>query len=153
MMTAPYHLFGTTPTLSTEILGGIIVALGTLLLISYIVGALVLGKIFKKANIASWKAWVPGYNSWIILEMGRQPGWWVLVALIPYIGLVAIIVFYIALYHIGNRFGKSGWFVLLAIFVPFVWMLWLAFDSSRWRPDRSKIPPFKSQLSDSIKKG
>jgi hypothetical protein len=40
---------------------------------------------------------------------------------------------YIAMYTIGLRFGKEGYFVLLAIFLPIVWSAWLAFDKSTWQ--------------------
>ena len=100
---------------------------------SYVVSAFLLSRIFKKAGIEEWKAWVPVYNSWIFLELGDQKGFWAILSLIPGINFVAVIFMLIAAYNIGLNFQKESWFVLLAIFVPVVWLVWLAFDSSTWK--------------------
>lgn len=101
--------------------------------IAYVVMALLLSKIFKKAGVGEWKAWVPVYNSWILLELGGQKGYWAILALIPIVNIVAAIFMYIAMYNIGLNFGKDGAFVLLAIFLPLVWFIWLAVDKSVWK--------------------
>jgi hypothetical protein len=114
------------------------------LVITYIIHAIFLGMIFKKAGIASWKAWVPIYNSWILLEMGRQPGWWAILAFVPVVNIVAAIFMYVAMYYIGLRLQKDGIFVLLAIFLPTVWLIWLAVDKSTWqgeKPSTIASPP------------
>jgi hypothetical protein len=46
---------------------------------------------------------------------------------------------YIAMYKIGLKFGKEGWWVILAIFVPIVWIAILAFDSSKWNAEKPAI--------------
>lgn len=106
------------------------------IVVVYIVHAFLLGMVFKKAGIPTWKAWVPIYNSWILLELGGQPGWWILLAFVPFINIVAAVFMIIAMYHIGLKFQKEGWFVLLAIIVPTVWLAWLAFDKSTWQGQR-----------------
>lgn len=105
----------------------------------YIVFAIFLGKIFKKAGQPSWIAWVPIYNSWKLLEIGGQQGFWAILALIPVVNIVAAVFMYIAMYNIGLKLGKEGIFVLLAIFLPVVWLIWLAVDKSTW--DDSKGAP------------
>lgn len=100
---------------------------------SYVVSSWLLSRIFKKAGIEEWKAWVPLYNTWIMLEMGKQKGWYLLLSLIPVVGSIIFLVFFImALYEIGKSFGKEGIFVLWAIFIPVVWYAILAFDKSTW---------------------
>jgi hypothetical protein len=106
--------------------------------ISYVIAGLLLGRIFKKAGIASWIAWVPFYNTWKMLEMGGQPGFWAVLAIIPIVNYVAIVFLFIAMYNIGLKFGKSGAFVVLGIFLPIVWMIWLAVDSSTWNNSLGK---------------
>ncbi|MBC7512460.1 hypothetical protein H7142_02255 [Candidatus Saccharibacteria bacterium] len=116
--------------------------LGFVTILAYVVGAIFMGMIFKKAGIPAWKAWVPVYNSWIFLEMGDQQGWLsllVLLAWIPLLGIIPAIVLAvfmcIAAYRIGLSFGKEGWFVLLYIFVGLAWLIWLAVDKTAvWRP-------------------
>ena len=100
--------------------------------VSYVVSALLLGRIFKKAGIPSWIAWVPFYSTWKLLEMGGQPGFWAALGIVPVVNYVSIVFLYIAMYNIGLKFGKSGAFVLMAIFLPLVWLIWLAVDKSVW---------------------
>jgi hypothetical protein len=108
--------------------------------IVYIATAFLLGRIFKKAGEKSWKAWVPIYNSWVLLELGDQKGFWSILLLLPIINIVAAVFMYIAYYRIGLKFGKEGAFVLLAIFLPIVWMIWLAIDNSTWKDEKQSSP-------------
>lgn len=101
-------------------------------LVSYVISAWLLSRIFKKAGEPQWIAWVPVYNVWKLLELGGQQGFWAVLALIPLVNIVAAIFIYIATYYIGKKLGKEDWFVLFAIFLPIVWLVWLAFDDSRW---------------------
>jgi len=125
-----------TTTVDSSVDGGVILAmLGIYFIffvIFYVVYSIFLGMIFKKAGVPAWKAWVPVYNNWIILELGDQPGWWAVLSFIPFVNIVAVIFMYIAMYHIGLKLQKEGWFVLLAIFLPIVWLIWLALDKSTW---------------------
>lgn len=132
------YYYNSTPTPSDEAatIGAIIFFMVFMLFIAvaaYVVTSLFLGRIFKKAGIESWKAWVPVYNTWIMLEMGGQPGYWAILALIPIVNIVACVFICIAMYQIGLNFGKEGAFVLLAIFLPLVWLIWLAVDKSTWK--------------------
>lgn len=102
-------------------------------LIAYVLSAIFLGMIFKKAGQPMWKAWVPIYNSWTLLQLGGQNGIWAVLALIPIVNIVSAIFMYIAMYYIGKNLGKSGTFVLWAIFLPIVWLIWLAVDTSTWK--------------------
>jgi uncharacterized protein DUF5684 len=106
--------------------------------VMYVIISLLLGRIFKKAGVPGWKAWVPVYNTWTMLELGGQKGYWSVLALIPFIGIIASVFLYIAMYNIGKKLGKEGAFVLWAIFVPLVWYVWLAVDSSKWSKSKTK---------------
>jgi hypothetical protein len=114
----------------------------------YVITALLLSRIFKKAGIEGWKAWVPIYNNWILLELGGQKGFWAVLTLIPFVNVVSAVFMIIAMYHIGLKFGKEGAFVLLAIFVPLVWYIWLAVDDSKWKGPRPKNAVPVSKKSD-----
>lgn len=109
-------------------------------IIAYIVQAIFLGMIFKKAGQPAWKAWIPIYNVWTLLQLGGQNGIWAVLALIPIVNIVSAVFMYIAMYYIGKKLGKSDLFVLWGIFLPFVWLIWLAVDRSTWqgaKPSRS----------------
>lgn len=118
-------------------------------IVAYIIISIMLARIFKKAGVESWKAWVPVYNTWVTLELGDQKGWWALVLFVPIINIVASVFLYIAMYNIGLRLGKEGYFVLWALFLPLVWYVWLAFDKSTW--DTSAIIAASSPLVDNSK--
>lgn len=110
-------------------------------LASYLLNSLALGFVFKKMDIALWKAFVPFLNVWIFFKAGGQKpalSLLAITAVIPFVGIigVAVAAVYscIAAYRIGLAFNKESWWVLLYIFVPIVWLLVIAFDSSRFNP-------------------
>ena len=107
-------------------------------LIAYVILALLLSRIFKKAGIDQWIAWVPVYNTWKLLELGDQKGYWAILMILPFISYVALVFYYIALYRIGLKFGKESWFIVIGIFIPLIWFGWLALDDSKWHPKALK---------------
>jgi hypothetical protein len=129
-------------------LAAVFIVFGVVGIIAYVVNAVFLGMIFKKAGVESWKAWVPVYNVWVMLELGGQKGWLSLLLLlswIPVLGFVAAVVSAvftaIAAYKIGLGFGKEGVFVLLYIFLPIVWLIWLAVDKTAvWKQSAAVAP-------------
>lgn len=141
------YYYQTTTTSSSDLApAAIAVVFSTLLisiLASYVISAWLIGRIFKKAHTPQWIAWVPFYNTWKMLELGGQQGFWAVLAIIPVVNIVSAIFLYIAMYHIGLKLGKSGAFVLWAIFIPIVWYVWLAFDNSTWQntaPSGTPVP-------------
>ncbi|HTS42781.1 MAG TPA: S26 family signal peptidase [Puia sp.] len=55
-------------------------------------------KMFEKAGVPGWKAFVPFYNTWIILQLAQRPKHWVFWQLVPVV----------------------GWFISMGIFIEFV---------------------------------
>lgn len=108
---------------------------------TYVIYAICLMRIFAKAGEPGWAAWVPVYNGWKVLELGGQQGFWAVLALIPGVSIVSAIFTIIAQYHIGLKLGKGGAFVLLAIFFPIIWVIWLAFDKSQWNGSGAPAAP------------
>ncbi len=111
--------------------------------ISYLFYGFALTSIFQKAGLKAWPAWVPIFNTWRVLQLGGQKGWWVLVALVPVVGWIAFLVFLIiAGIKIQTAFGKPGGvFYLLALFLTPVWYGILAWDSSTWNPQHTPAVP------------
>ena len=110
-------------------------------IIIYVIHAFLLSRLFKKAGTPEWIAWVPFYNSWKLLELGNQPGFWAVLAIIPLVNIASAVFMYIAMYRIGLKLQKEGWFVLLAIFIPIAWLIWLGFDSSKWNDNPEQALP------------
>jgi len=108
----------------------------------YVYYALAVSSIFRKAGLKTWPAWVPFFNTWRILQLGGQKGWWVLVGLIPFVGIIVYLVFLIiAGVNIQTALGKPGVFYLLALFLTPVWYGILAWDGSTWRPRHTPVVP------------
>lgn len=129
---------GADPVLTAAVVGMVVLFMFFVALVSYVIYAFLLSRVFKKAGVPQWAAWVPVYNSWKLLELGGQQGFWAVLALIPLVNIASAVFMYIAMYHIGKKLGKEDWFVLLAIFLPIVWLVWLGFDESKW--DTGKKP-------------
>lgn len=108
----------------------------------YALVAWMLSRVFKKAGVLPWKAWVPLFNYWVFFEMGGQLGWLALLSLIPGVNIVALVFGCIAAWHVGSAFQKPGvgW-LLLYIFLPVIWIGIVAFDGSRWEPERMAVRP------------
>ncbi|MBK5271919.1 MAG: signal peptidase I [Bacteroidia bacterium] len=63
------------------------------LLIIYLIGTLLVflpsfgfSRLFAKAGVAPWKAYVPFYNTWVIQELTQRPKHWVFWQFIPVVG-------------------------------------------------------------------
>jgi|GEM_PF-451841 hypothetical protein len=136
-MDETYNTYTTTSlgsTSTTSSLGvGFIIASVVIALAFYAYTAIALGKIFKKAGIASWIAWVPFYNMWKLFEIGQFNGALSLLILIPFAGpFIYLVLSIIACYRIGLSFGKSGAYVLLYVFLSPIWLGLLGFGRDQW---------------------
>lgn len=87
-------------------------------------------KIFEKAGEEGWKAIIPIYNVIVLLKIVGREWWWVLLMLIPIVGLVIWII--VAL-DLAKSFGKSTAFAVGLIFLPFVFAIVLGFGSDTYR--------------------
>lgn len=130
----------TYQTTTTSMSGGEVAALtgmtlffGMLILIAYVLTVVAMWRLFTKAGEAGWKALIPVYNNWVFLRMGDQAGWWSIVSLVPFVGIVGYVFTVIAAYNVGLKLQKEGWWVILYIIVPIIWLYILAFDKSIWK--------------------
>jgi hypothetical protein len=86
-------------------------------LFSYIYFGIVLTMLARKTGTANaWLAWLPVGNLLLLCRIGRRPGWWTILLLIPLVNVVVAIVLFAA---IAREVGKPGWLGLL-ILVPLV---------------------------------
>ncbi|WP_307216539.1 DUF5684 domain-containing protein [Microbacterium sp. SORGH_AS_0888] len=97
----------------------------------YVWVALALGAVFRKTGEPSWKAWVPILNSWTLLELGGQAGWWALLALLPVVNIVAVVFTIIALHAVNTRFGLGVGYTVLGVLVFPVWASIVGWGSAR----------------------
>ena len=108
----------------------LVVIAGVFLFYSYC-----MGRLFEKAGKPLWAAFIPIYNTIVLLEIIGQPWWWLLVffgvSLIPFLGTIAMLIISIMMtVELAKVFGKSaGYGVALAIF-GFIMLPVLAFDDA-----------------------
>lgn len=133
--------------------------LGTFISIAlYIYFGFALSAIFKKAGHPNpWAAWVPVYNYWVMLEIGKQKGWWMLVyvgamflSVIPILGnfiqlagaIFVSIAFIYSMININKGFGKEpvAWTFLGFLVMP-VWAGILAWGKDTY-DDRLANGPY-----------
>ena len=91
-----------------------------------------LGKVFKKAGLAWWKAWVPFLNNWKLFEIGGQKGFWSIFLYIPALNIIGLVMMIVAIYNINLKFGHGvGMTILGALLTP-IWLSMLALGKDQW---------------------
>ena len=75
-----------------------------------------LSAVFRKAGQEPWKAWVPILNAVVLLQLGGMSGWFLLLALVPVLGTLALLGVFIVVYVRLNRsFGVAPGMAVLAV--------------------------------------
>lgn len=88
---------------------------------------------FTKAGQPGWAAIIPIYNIYILFKLADKSGWWLLLLLIP---IVNLIVLFIVMSTVAEKFGKGLLFTLGMMFLPFIFYPILGFGSSTYRAYR-----------------
>ena len=86
-------------------------------------------KAFVKAGQPGWAILVPIYNIYVITQIAKKPGWWLLLLLIPIVGFVISIIMSI---EIAKNFGKqTGFGIGLALLGIIFWPI-LGFGDAQY---------------------
>ncbi|HEX2608466.1 MAG TPA: signal peptidase I [Flavisolibacter sp.] len=80
-----------------------------------------LAKMFQKAGVPSWKAFIPFYNTWIMQDLSQRPKHWVFWQLIPVIGWFITPGIFIEFVKLFGRF-RFREHILAALFAPFYFL-------------------------------
>jgi signal peptidase I len=101
------------------------------LLIIYFIGILLvflpsfgLAKLFVKAGVPAWKAYVPFYNTWVMQELAHRPKHWVFWQFIPVVGWFITPGIFIEFAKVFGQFRLRDH--TMAALVPFFYFPWLA---------------------------
>jgi len=140
-----------------------------ILLITYVINSIFLSKVFKKAGVPGYIAWIPIWNYWQLFELGGQKGYLSLLIVASSIisnlynnlGYAAMLVggtlsiayvvfFVISIKNIGNNFGKSNAFTIVGFFFFAIWAGILALDKSTWN-GYTQEPTLSSTLANNLK--
>src|SRR5438034_279319 len=100
------------------------------LLIVYLIGTLIvflpsfgLAKLFAKAGVPSWKAYVPFYNTWVMQELTHRPKHWVFWQFIPVVGWFISPGIFIEFTKVFGKFSLShhaGASLLAPLYFPYL---------------------------------
>ncbi len=89
-----------------------------------------LWKIFAKAGEPGWAAIIPIYNAIVLLKIVGRPLWWLLLMLIPFVGLIFA---FIVVFDLARAFGKGGLFALGLIVLGPIFYPVLAFGDAKYQ--------------------
>lgn len=92
--------------------------------------------VFSEAGRAGWKALIPIYNFYVMLKIGKNAWWWLLVALVPVINIYAL---YRIHAGVARAFGRGIGFGLGLTFLGVIFFPLLGFGDYQYR-DPGGIP-------------
>lgn len=85
--------------------------------------------LFTKAGEAGWKSLIPFYNTYIMFKIVYDNGWKFLLCLVPILGTIVSLMFYVRLAQV---YGKGIGFGILNLFFMPITLLILAFGKSSY---------------------
>jgi len=110
-----------------------------LLMLAFLIFMLVaMGKVFSKAGRNPWLVLVPIYNAIVLLQIAGFSGWFILLALIPYVGGFALSIMQCV--GLGKKFNKGVGFVIGLILLPVIFFPILGFGSAQYQAETPQIP-------------
>ena len=143
-----YSSSSVSPAETTGILAVLLAYMGIIVMILigvYILTSIAKMKIFKKAGLPGWKAWVPIYGEWKFLELGGYNGALIFLAFIPFFGGIALLVATcLAANEISKKLDKSDIFILFPLGVitggitAIIWYYIAGFSNSTWNDSLGK---------------
>lgn len=87
-------------------------------------------KVFTKAGQPGWASIIPIYNIVVLFQIAGKPLWWILLMLVP---IANIIVMFLVLLEVANRFGKGAGFGIGLIFFGFIFWPILGFGDAHYQ--------------------
>jgi signal peptidase I len=85
------------------------------LFVIYLIGTLLvflpsfgLSKLFVKAGVPAWKAYIPFYNTWVMQEIAKRPKHWVFWQFIPVVGWFITPGIFIEFAKVFGKFSLGG---------------------------------------------
>lgn len=109
-------------------------ALGIVLLLVYlaVIVAVIAGtwKAFEKADQPGWAAIIPIYNIYIMIKIGGNEWWWLILTFIPLINIIALLKISI---DVAKGFGQGIGFGLGLSFLSFIFWPLLGFGDYQYQ--------------------
>lgn len=143
-----YYSSNVSPAETAGFLAFIAAYIGFILIISigvYVLTSIATMKLFKKAGLPGWKAWVPFYSNWLFLELGGYNGALIFLAFVPFFGGIALFVATcLAANEISKKLNKSDIFILVPLglitcgITTIIWYCIAGFGKSTWNDSLGK---------------
>jgi hypothetical protein len=86
-------------------------------------------KVFDKAGEPGWAAIIPIYNAVVLLKIVGRPIWWLILMLIPIVGIVVSLLLVVDL---AKSFRQGIGYALGLLFLPFIFWPMLAFGDASY---------------------
>ena len=99
-------------------------------LIGYLLYAFALVGVFRKADEPVWQAFIPIWNSIVLIKISGQPIWWIILLLIPIVNLVVAI---LILHGLSTSFGHGAGFTVGLFFLSLIFLFILGYDSTTYQ--------------------
>lgn len=87
-----------------------------------------LSKLFVKAGLEAWKAYVPVYNFYVLAKLLDKPSWWCLIMIVPGVN---IIMYGVYGFNVARAFNKpSNNDLLFASILPYIFFVKIGHDET-----------------------
>jgi signal peptidase I len=100
---------------------------------------------FKKAGIEGWKAFIPYYNTWCLVEKMQLKKYWFFLQLIPVAGQFVTIWICIKFVEHFGRFGF--WHHAAAVFFPFLYFPYMGYSASEKYAGLAVVKNYKKSVT------
>ena len=108
------------------LLGPVLGVWGLVALVFYVWYLWALSKLFPYLGLPAAHGWIPFWNEWQLIRRAGLPGWTVLLALVPGLGIVTLVFRIMAIHRLNTEFGKTASYTILGVFLPPIWAMLLA---------------------------
>ena len=99
-------------------------------LIGYLLVAFALVGVFKKADEPVWQAFVPIWNTIVLIKISGKPIWWIILLLIPIVNIVILVLVY---HGLSTSFGHGAGFTAGLFFLSIIFLYILGYDSKPYQ--------------------
>ena len=86
-------------------------------------------QVFVKAGEAGWKAIIPIYNIWVLLEIIGRPGWWIILFFIPFVNFI---IWIIVSLDLAKSFDHGVGFTIGLLILPWLFYIILGWGESQY---------------------
>ncbi|HEY4112088.1 signal peptidase I [Puia sp.] len=83
-------------------------------------------KLFEKAGVPGWKAYIPFYNTWIMMTLAERPKHWVFWQVIPVVGWFISLGIYVEFVKVFGKFRL--WEHAMASLLPLIYFPMIGYD-------------------------